>query len=110
MEGAIWAGRSRLQWGVSGFPLDIQVEMSGGPPWLEDHTCGKEIRGKLGGGDQNTASVKLKQLPAQDGCGPGCWLGSAPYSTESCPGISLGRERGSWLPAALGSKSGFVTW
>lgn len=68
VEGAIWAGKSRVLLGMLRFPLDIQVEMLECPLWLEDSRWRKGVGGKVSGGrDESRPLVKLEQcLFAQD--------------------------------------------
>lgn len=112
VEEAVWAGKSRVQLSMSRFPFDIQVEMSGGPLWLEDSRWRKGGGGKVSGrGKENRPVVKLEQTV------PLCleWLWARPFIKSSSltplgPFLaSFWGEWGPWLQTTLSSNSGFVT-
>lgn len=89
------------------FPLAIQVEMSGGPLWLEDSRWRKgEVKSVVEGQEHTSgkAGTNSASLPRM-GVGHAFDKEEQLHSTESSPCINLGRERGSRLQTTLSSNS-----
>lgn len=57
IEEAVWAGKARVQLGMARYLFDIQVEMLGGPLWLEDSRWKKRGVSKVSDGGKRTGQL-----------------------------------------------------